>query len=182
MESSQPIRPASTNSHPFLDEIEGLRWSSFWGLERWKPPSSRSGLIIHMTRQALGNTSHLISLSTTAAPSWSAQLIDAFLPRNESDYSRAALVDSVGGGILILDIPGIFNITEEESMDVHFFPFAENGSFGQPIEREHRLEFPYTANPDSLCFVSGRAIMKDQFRGPEWNSQVVGIICFDLET
>ncbi|KAF8305470.1 hypothetical protein DL93DRAFT_2089493 [Clavulina sp. PMI_390] len=181
-ESYKPILPASVTPHPFLShDIDGLSWSSVIVLDRWKPPSLRSGIVVLHSRRRPemgGNLFHVLSLHATDAPSCSREQLDSFLPYNDSEYACASLVNGPGGGMLLLDCLASLKV-KEEPLDFRFFPFTNDGTLGEPIKRRHFVPFPYVGKMDPLCLVSGTAILKEECHGAEPNTQLVGIARFD---
>ncbi|KAF8284576.1 hypothetical protein DL93DRAFT_1376212 [Clavulina sp. PMI_390] len=82
--------------------------------------------------------------------------------------------------MLILDCLALLD-AQEEPLGARFFPFTKDGTLGEPIKRRHLLPFPYIGKMDPLCFVSGTAILREECRGDQPNTQLLGIVCFDSE-
>ncbi|KAF8305468.1 hypothetical protein DL93DRAFT_2089492, partial [Clavulina sp. PMI_390] len=178
-ESYIPARPAAVISHPFLNQFDRIGWSNLVMLDKWKPPSLQSGTVVLHTRRPAGAGGDLLiilSLHGAAAPCYSVQVLQVSLPYEDSEYRQAALVADPGGGMLILDCLALLD-AKEEPLGVRFFPFAEDGTLGEPIKRRQLLPFPYIGKMGLLCFVSGAAILQEEFPGDEPNTQLVGIVC-----
>ncbi|KAF8295801.1 hypothetical protein DL93DRAFT_2234158 [Clavulina sp. PMI_390] len=177
------IFPASNISYPLLDEIEGLRSSTLHILDRWKPPSRRSGIVILRSKLAWREEDFLfqvISLNPTHAvppkPSYANHQARSF-PRDSDEVDTMTVVNGVG--VVLLRSP--LDFTEaDEPLDTLFYRFNKDGGLETPVERRFSNFFKDGGIVAPICFVSGKTLVKSRDGGPEPYTQVVEMVSFDF--
>ncbi|KAF8323053.1 hypothetical protein DL93DRAFT_2223018 [Clavulina sp. PMI_390] len=194
--SYEPIRPTSITSHPFLQKVEGLTFSSLFVLDRWVPPSSRSGtLVLRSHRETGGSLQQIISLhhseETPPVPSHATQEEPPITHLQPEVIDSMTVVDGVGALILEsfpetdTDDDGHATVKNTMDLDARFYPFLENGGFGEVVIRVIRVSYPYANSVPckgfitNLCFVSGTAMIKTEHCFVREKTQAVGIVYFD---
>ncbi|KAF8312203.1 hypothetical protein DL93DRAFT_1324833 [Clavulina sp. PMI_390] len=186
-QSHHPVQATSIISHRLIGSIGWVEWSEILVLETWKPPSVRSGLMVVFSRQKdLFFTDdapcefHVISLRGITPPECSPQPQLPSFPKDDFGARRTAVVNGPAGGLLILNYHGLQN-AGSKFLESSFFPIAGNGVFGESVKRRFSPNWVtrYAGTLSSLCFVSGTAILGERCCGPEPNTQVVWMVCFD---
>ncbi|KAF8307819.1 hypothetical protein DL93DRAFT_2232025, partial [Clavulina sp. PMI_390] len=181
-ESLHKMRPNSTASYPFLDEIEGLGSSRMNIPDMWRPISRRSGLaIVRSFRQQSqgGPLLHILSFSSTSSTSHLptfAYKVAASFSSDRHELNQLKVLEGVGI-LLLKSCPD--SLSGEEKLETRFYPFSHEEIIGAPVSRNFDLSLPCTGVATPLCFVSGTALMKIQDPSLDPHTQLVGIISID---
>ncbi|KAF8307823.1 hypothetical protein DL93DRAFT_2232027 [Clavulina sp. PMI_390] len=183
-ESLQRVPLASEICYPFLDEAIDAYHMSRFILDRWRPPSRRSGIVVlGMSRWSDvggGTLFQVISLRPTSAtppcPSWVHQPAELF-PDDRDEFESMTVLEGVGA-VTLKRMP---HFTGEKGVfKTRFYPLAHSGGFGTPVEREETLLFPCDDSPGPLCLVSGTALLRSRTAGEDPYTQIVGVVSLGL--
>ncbi|KAF8305076.1 hypothetical protein DL93DRAFT_377187 [Clavulina sp. PMI_390] len=182
LKSYQLVRPASKISYPFMEEWSHLRTSKIYVLDKWKPPSLRSGLaILHLypRRWEDGPRFYTISLNPTGAtppkPSHVEQTADSLPPTEEFD--SMVVVDAIG--VALLKSPQFSD--SRQALNILFYGVGEDGRLLTPDGKDYEHFFPHGGLPTPLDFVSGTALLNSRNVAPKPETQVIEIISFDFQ-
>ncbi|KAF8305075.1 hypothetical protein DL93DRAFT_2233235 [Clavulina sp. PMI_390] len=173
--------PTSKISYPFLEDNYHLQTSEIYLLDKWKPPSLRSGLaILHLYPQRWEEEKprfYAISLqpsnATPPRPSHVEQLAGS-LPTRELE--NMVVVDGVG--VALVKYPQLSD--PRQRLDTLFYSFSEDDGLRTPDGKGYEDLFPDGGPPMPFDFVSGTALLNRGNEPSNPEKLIFDIVSFDF--
>ncbi|KAF8307812.1 hypothetical protein DL93DRAFT_2159370 [Clavulina sp. PMI_390] len=189
--SLEPIRVTPIHSHPFLGKVEGLRFSRIFQLGSWKRPSDQPDITVFQSLRS-NDTSlfNIISLrpkpGSSDFPSFTPQTLSTTLLGTPPEhFDRMVTVEGVGTITLqnldLEDREDLPDEVETQTIKALFWPFADDGTFGESTAREFDIQYPYPTSTapsghiSRLCLVSGTAVIETEMIYASSKTQIVAI-------
>ncbi|KAF8305064.1 hypothetical protein DL93DRAFT_2089853 [Clavulina sp. PMI_390] len=187
-ESFNPMKPRSEVSYPCVDTTGSLGVSDLYVIDRWRPPSRRSGInVLRSHRLGRGDRSpfYVVSLrprdNTVPLAPFFVDYPGVSLATAAEDVNSATVLD--GAGVLFLQaLPQPVEDADTDSLMTRFYQFTEVNNLGSPVQRRFDSLIPFAGIPTPLCFVSGTALLeRRQDTGAKPYSLVVGIVSLSFK-